>query len=204
VNAMRARQKRNLLATLLLSVGTPMLLMGDELSRTQNGNNNAYAQDNETSWLDWSEGAARDESLFHFVRALVRLRKDYASFRRMSFLDGRMLPDTGLKDVYWLAPEGREMQPGDWTQDLRRTLGMQIGNEGHGERRFLIILNAAPEDVDFLLPEVFPAERFVHVFDTGLSDGLVRAEPSVIEPGGVFKVPARTFALLQHVSEAGS
>jgi isoamylase len=204
VNAMRARQKRNLLATLLLSVGTPMLLMGDELSRTQNGNNNAYAQDNETSWLDWSEGAARDEALFQFVRALVRLRKDYASFRRMSFLDGRMLPDTGLKDVYWLAPEGREMQPDDWTQDLRRTLGMQIGNEGHGERRFLIILNAAPEDVDFRLPEVFPAERFVHVFDTGLPDGLVRAEPSVLEPGGVFKVPARTFALFQHVSEAGS
>ncbi len=145
INAARAQQKRNLLATLLLSIGTPMLLMGDELSRTQGGNNNAYAQDNEISWMDWTAGAERDPALLEFVRTLVRLRRDYASFRRTTYLRGVELPATGLKDVYWLAPEGCEMSPEHWTQDLRRTFGMQIGNEGGGERRFLILLNAAPK-----------------------------------------------------------
>lgn len=203
VLAIRARQKRNLLATLLLSVGTPMLLMGDELSRTQNGNNNAYAQDNETSWLDWEAGAARDPHLFEFVRTLVRLRRDYASFRRTTFLSGRTLPETDLKDVYWLAPEGREMTPEDWSQELRRSFGMQIGNEGHGERRFLLLLNAAPEAVDFTLPEDFPASAFVHVFDTGVADGLVRENPFVLRPGGAFTLEARTLALFQHAAENG-
>ena len=97
----------------MLSVGTPMMLMGDELSRTHNGNNNAYAQDNEISWLDWQEGAARDPALLEFTRTLTRLRKDYASFRCKTYLSGKVLPESGLKDIYWLASDGREMTPDD-------------------------------------------------------------------------------------------
>ncbi|MBX9758239.1 MAG: glycogen debranching protein GlgX, partial [Beijerinckiaceae bacterium] len=203
VNATRALQKRNLLATLLLSVGTPMLLMGDELSRTQGGNNNAYAQDNETSWLDWASGREHDPELFDFVRTLVRMRRDYGSFRRTAFLSGRTLAETGLKDVYWLAPEGREMSEEDWAQNLRRALGMQIGNEGHGERRFLILLNSAPESVTFTLAANFPADAFVQVLDTRIGDGLVRDAPFVLRPGGAFPLQARSLVLFQHAGESG-
>ncbi len=198
VNALRARQKRNLLATLLLSIGTPMLLMGDELSRSQGGNNNAYAQDNPISWMDWEEGAARDPHLLDFVRALARLRHGYGVFRRASFLNGVVSADTGLKDVYWLAPEGREMNEADWAQETRRALGMQIGNDAREERRFLLLVNAAPQEIGFRLPADFPAQRFVHVFDTGLPDGLVRERPHVLKPGGLFALEARTLALFQH------
>lgn len=130
-----ARQKRNLLATLLLSVGTPMLLMGDELSRTQNGNNNAYAQDNETSWLDWEAGITRDRIARVRANACPGCGATMRKFPPHDVPERKALPGTGLKDVYWLAPEGREMSAEDWSQDLRRALGMQIGNEGHGERR---------------------------------------------------------------------
>ncbi len=204
VNATRASQKRNLLATLMLSIGTPMMLMGDELSRTQNGNNNAYAQDNEISWLDWQEGAARDPALLEFTRTLTRLRKDYTSFRRTIYLSGKVLPESGLKDIYWLAPEGREMTPDDWNEDLRRALGMQIGNEGHGERRFLILMNAAPEDVDFILPADFNVQAFVHVFNTRLEEGLVRDDPFILKPGASFNLMARSMAVFEHSAGAKS
>jgi len=198
VKDMRARQKRNLLATLLLSVGTPMLLMGDEISHTQNGNNNAYAQDNETSWLDWEEGLARDPELCDFVRTLVRLRQACGAFKRRSFHSGAILQGIGLKDVYWLAPEGREMTEDDWAQEMRRAIGVQIGNESRTDRRFLILMNAAPEDVTFKLPADFPADAFVPVLDTRIPDGIVRDAAIVLQPGGAFLLEAHTLVLFQH------
>ncbi len=198
VNALRLRQKRNLLATLLLSIGTPMLLMGDELSRTQQGNNNAYAQDNEISWMNWDASAAEDPHLLDFVRALIALRAGYGAFRRRAFLSGAQFPDTGLKDVYWLAPEGREMNEQDWAQDLRRTLGVQIGNDVRDGQRFLILLNADPEDIEFQLAQDFPADRFIQVFDTRIPSGMVRENPFVLKPGGVFPLEAHAFVVLQH------
>jgi isoamylase len=198
VNALRARQKRNLLATLLFSIGTPMLLMGDELSRTQEGNNNAYAQDNPISWTDWEAGEARDPSLLAFVRALTRMRRGYGAFRRAAFLTGAVFPESELKDVYWLAPEGREMRQADWAQEMRRALGMQIGNDARDGRRLLLLVNAAPEDIRFHLAADFPAERFVHVFDTRLPDGVVRGRTHALRPGGVFLLEGRSLALFQH------
>jgi len=179
-----------------------MLLMGDELSRTQNGNNNAYAQDNETSWLDWEEGLARDPGLCDFVRTLVRFRLACGAFRRRSFHSGAVLPGSGLKDVYWLAPEGREMTEDDWAQEMRRALGVQIGNESHADRRFLILMNAAPEDVTFKLPADFPAGAFVPVLDTRIPDGIVRDAAVVLQPGGAFLLDARTLVLFQHSRKA--
>jgi len=198
VNQLRARQKRNLLATLMLSIGTPMLLMGDELSRTQAGNNNAYGQDNPISWLDWNEGEERDPHLLEFVQTLARLRQGYSAFRRKAFLTGATFPDSQLKDVYWLAPEGREMNQSDWGQELRRAFGMQIGNEDQQAQRFLILMNAAPDDVRFQLAQNFPAQRFVHILDTRLPKGIVREKPQILMPGGAFLLEGRSLSLFQH------
>jgi glycogen operon protein len=127
-----------------------MLLMGDELSRTQAGNNNGYAQDNEISWVDWEETGA-DAEFLAFAQNLIALRRRYRAFRRVNYLTGATVPKNGLKDVYWLAPEGREMANQDWAEGLRRCLGMQLGNDAPDEQRFLILLNAAPEPVEFRL-----------------------------------------------------
>jgi isoamylase len=201
VLALRARQKRNLLATVMLSQGVPMLLMGDELSRTQGGNNNAYCQDDAISWFDWAEGAATDPELLPFVQTLMALRRRYDAFRRRDFLTGAAVPGNGLKDVYWLAPEGREMTTHDWTEGLRRTLGMQLGNDAADGQRFLILLNAAPDPVDFKLADPLRG-RWAQVFDTGIPDGLVRGAPAVLEQGGTFRLEPRSLALFQYAGPA--
>lgn len=198
--ALRARQKRNLLATLLMSIGTPMLLMGDELSRTQGGNNNPYCQDNEVSWLDWERGDAIDPALRNFVLTLVAFRRGFTAFRRRMFLSGAVLASSKLKDVYWLAPEGREMTTDDWKDEERRALGVQVGNDAHDTQRLLLLLNAAPEDISFRLPPHFPGDRWLHVFDTALPDGLVRGAPSMLTPKSSFELGARSMSVFQHGS----
>ncbi|MFL5314673.1 MAG: glycogen debranching protein GlgX [Microvirga sp.] len=196
---LRRRQKRNMMASLLLSQGVPMLLMGDELSRTQGGNNNAYAQDNEISWLNWRDQG--DPEFLGFVQALIGLRRRYDAFRRRDFLSGKTVPRNGLKDVYWLAPEGREMTEGDWGDGLRRTLGMQLGNDAPDGQRFLILLNAAPDPVEFhLAPE--PSDGWLAVFDTRLPGGLARGTPAGLNSGGTFPLDARSLVLFQHAPAA--
>jgi isoamylase len=202
VLALRARQKRNFLATLMLSQGVPMMLMGDEISRTQNGNNNAYCQDNEISWMSWEAGPAADPDLLPFVQTLVALRKRYRAFRRKDFLTGATVPRTGLKDVYWLAPEGREMTNEDWADGLRRALGMQLGNDAPDGQRFLILLNAAPEPVEFKLAAQADGQ-WVQVFDTTIADGLVRGAPAVLKAGGTFRLDTRSLVLFQNAEAAG-
>jgi isoamylase len=196
---LRARQKRNLLATLFLSQGVPMLLMGDELSRTQDGNNNAYAQDNEISWLNWTDGAAVDPNLLPFTRGLIALQRRFDAFRRRAFLTGAVVPKNGLKDVYWLAPEGREMAVEDWSDGLRRAIGMQLGNDAADGQRFLLLLNAAPDPIEFHLSKNFPNGSWVQIFDTALSQGLVRDKPQILKPGGSFSLEPRHLVLFQHV-----
>jgi isoamylase len=199
VLGLRARQKRNLIATVLLSQGAPMLLMGDELSRTQRGNNNAYCQDNEVSWLDWQAGPSPDPDFLTFVRNLIALRKRYDAFRRQDFLTGATVKGNGLHDVYWLAPEGREMTTQDWTDGSRRALGMQLGNDAPDRERFLILVNAAPEALEFKLAEA-PGGRWVRIFDTEIPDGLVRGAAAILEPGGTFRLDARSLVLFQNAS----
>jgi isoamylase len=178
----------------------PMILMGDELSRTQGGNNNAYCQDNEINWLKWQD--EEDPAFLPFTQALVALRKRYAAFRRRDFLSGATVPGNGLKDVYWLAPEGREMTTEDWGDELRRALGMQFGNDAPDGQRFLILLNAAPEAVDFQLAEE-PDGRWVQIFDTRLPEGLVRGALAVLEAGGTFALEPRCFVLFQYAGAPG-
>src|SRR6202045_1072685 len=132
VNALRARQKRNLLATLLLSQGVPMMYEGDAIGHTQMGNNNAYCQDNEISWIDWSKGKA-DLQLLWFVQRLIALRKTHPVFHRRNFFQGRSIKGAGVKDILWLRPDGREMTDEEWGKESARSLGVFLAGEGLDE-----------------------------------------------------------------------
>jgi isoamylase len=150
VLALRARQQRNLLTTMFLSQGVPMLLSGDEAGRTQGGNNNAYCQDNEISWFDWS---SIDDELLAFTAALVALRRDHPVFHRRRWFQGR--PLRGTPDLLWLKPEGTEMTEADWNQGHQTCVGMFLDGDGiaspgpRGERvvddSFLVLINASPD-----------------------------------------------------------
>lgn len=177
IRALRLRQMRNLLATLLFSQGTPMLLAGDEFSRTQRGNNNVYCQDNETGWVDW----ALDEegrSLLEFTRRLVSLRRAYPILRRSRFLVGLYNEELGVKDVTWLAPDGSEMTEEQWLDDSARCMGMLMDGRAQptGIRRsgadatLLLVINAHHEALDFRLPEVAQGSGWTCLLDTDKPD----------------------------------
>jgi isoamylase len=161
---LRARQQRNLLATLLLSQGVPMLLGGDEIGRTQRGNNNAYCQDNELSWFDWNLGDAERE-LLAYTRAMVRLRQSHPVFRRIQFFRG-VHTLRGAKDITWLRPDGREMAEADWSAPAAPVVGMMLAGDGipsvddEGEpvmdETFLVLLSASRESVSFVVPKPGP------------------------------------------------
>ena len=162
IRAIRRRQVRNFLATLFLSQGVPMLLAGDEFGRSQGGNNNAYCQDNDISWVDWNL-SAEQEDLLAFTQRLIRLRKDHPVFRRRSFFQGRSIRGDGIKDIVWLTPEGREMTDQEWNTAFARCLGVYLAGlelDEHDERRraltddnFLLLVNAYHEVVPFTLPK---------------------------------------------------
>jgi glycogen operon protein len=159
INALRARQQRNFLATLFLSQGVPMLLGGDEIGRTQYGNNNAWCQDNEISWYRWD---AADEDLLAFTHRLIELRKQHPVFRRERFLTGKELRGSGLPDVWWFRPDGRRMTQRDWQRGDAHTLGVFLnGREIPSQTprgvpvvgdSFLVLFNAYFEPVTFTLP----------------------------------------------------
>jgi len=175
IRALRARQQRNLLATLFLSQGVPMIPAGDEFGRTQQGNNNAYCQDNEISWLDWGLDDARKE-LLDFVRRIVALRRAHPTFRRQHFFEGRAIHGTGLRDIVWYDPSGAEMSDEQWRAHHARCLGMYFDGAAIAEqdRRgrqvrdsdFLVMLNASASALQFRLPLPHPQARWSLVVDT--------------------------------------
>ena len=160
INALRERQMKNLLATLLLAQGTPMLLAGDERAQTQGGNNNTYCQDNETAWIDWQRDPSEGR-LAEFVRELTALRRRYPILTRGRYLNGRYSEEAGVKDLTWLNPSGAEMQEGDWTDAGARSVGLVLeGKAQHSGVRehandatLLILINAWHEGVSFKLPD---------------------------------------------------
>ncbi|MDX6644915.1 MAG: isoamylase [Miltoncostaeaceae bacterium] len=191
VLALRARQQRNMLTTLFLSQGTPMLLHGDELGRTQGGNNNAYCQDNEISWIDWEHA---DEALLEFARAVSRLRAEHPVFRRRRFPRGRMPWGNGPGEIEWLRPDGSLMEDGDWEVGFAKSLavflnGDKISEPGpRGEKivdnSFLLLFNAHYEDLPFVMPPDYFANGWFTLLDTAVNwdaeDGQVlRPEDSV-------------------------
>jgi glycogen operon protein len=168
VNALRARQKRNFLASLILSQGVPMLLAGDELGRTQKGNNNTYCQDNDLSWIDW---ANVDDGLIAFTAELLRVRREHPTFRRRRYFQGKSLRG---QDLQWLNPDGVEMSPESWSDPVARCVGARFhasGFEEQGPRGepitdadFLLLLNAYHESIEFRLPE---STGWLALVDTG-------------------------------------
>jgi glycogen operon protein len=176
---LRNRQRRNLMATLLLSQGVPMLLGGDELGHTQNGNNNAYALDDETTWLDWTldeEG----KGFLEFTRRLIALRKSQPVFQRRAFLHGRRIRGAEIKDLSWLTPAGEEMNDEAWNAGFVRCLGVRLAGDlieemnESGERvtgdTLLLLLNAHHEAVPFSLPQPSGNRRWERLLDTALPD----------------------------------
>ncbi len=202
IEALRARQQRNLLATLLFSQGVPMLVAGDEMCRTQHGNNNAYCQDNETSWVDWSmPGDAR--ALLDFVRRTIALRKAHPLFRRRTFFRGRAARDPSMQDISWLNPDGREMSEGDWEQSHARCLGVLLSGRGLAERDergnpledddLLLLLNAHHDDVPFTLPGADGARWELAL----ATDGDERTAQAALAPGDVHPLRGRSLALFR-------
>jgi glycogen operon protein len=173
VNALRARQQRNLLATLLLSQGTPMLCGGDEIGRTQNGNNNAYCQDNEISWYDW---AHQDEALLAFTRRLIALRREHPALHRQKFFSGRPIRGTEISDIMWFRHDGAPMSDEDWGNPHTQSLAMFLAGNGltetdrQGRRlrddHLLLILSSSPQPIDFQLPQVGGCTEWELLVDT--------------------------------------
>jgi isoamylase len=198
VRALREQQKRNLLATLFFSQGVPMLVAGDELGHTQQGNNNAYCHDSRLSWLDWE---TLDAGLLAFVQKIVRLRNMHALFRRRTFFRGRAVRDPQMKDISWLNPDGSEMSDEDWGKSFARSVGVLISGRGLTERDelarlvedddVLLLLNAHDETIDFTLPGG-EEERWDAVLDT--SSEAVDGKPYATAT--TYPLQARSLALL--------
>ncbi|MBA2294173.1 MAG: glycogen debranching protein GlgX [Actinobacteria bacterium] len=207
VNALRDRQTRNLLVTLLLSQGTPMLLAGDERRNSQGGNNNVYCQDNELGWLDWGKGE-RDEAFFAFTKRVARLRAEHPVFRRSAFLSGETRQGSGAPDVWWFRPDGRRMTQSDWSRGDALALGAFLNGaeiptpttEGEPivDDSFIVLFNAWREPVTFTLPPV----RFGRRWATELST----AEPELPPNGATLAaratvtVVARALRILRRVA----
>ena len=175
---LREKQKRNFLATLFLSQGVPMLCGGDEIGRTQMGNNNAYCQDNEITWYDWNLDP-RKLALLDFTRQLIQVRRDHPVLHRRNFFQGRPIHGPRIKDIMWLRPDGQEMTEKDWNAGWIKCLSMFLDGESTDEfdefgnrvkdDSLMVILNSSPECIPFLLPLTKPGEKWEVIIDTSLS-----------------------------------
>jgi len=182
IDILRRQQQRNFLTMLFLSQGVPMLLGGDEFGRTQQGNNNAYCQDNEISWLNWQRNEKQNR-LSEFTRKLIQLRREHAVFRRPKFLQGRRVRGGEIKDVMWFNPGGNEMSDEEWSSPLVRCLGMLISGDAvdlvneHGEPvrddTFLLLINAHHDPIPFVLPGEEHLE-WEQILDTTNEDGFLK------------------------------
>src|SRR4051794_17962487 len=207
IGALRQRQQRNFLATLLLSQGVPMLLGGDEFSRSQGGNNNAWCQDSEISWFHWEHWTEGQIEQIDFARRVMAVRREHPVFRRERFLEGKDLTGSGLPDVWWFRPDGRKMTQRDWNRGDAHTLGVFLNGEAildhtpHGERivddSFLLLFNAWHEEMKFTLPVRRFGGAWTHEFCT--------ADPSVAPGDGRFAarsdvyVTGRSMSLLRRL-----
>ncbi|HXU41785.1 MAG TPA: glycogen debranching protein GlgX [Burkholderiales bacterium] len=201
ISGLRKRQMKNILATLLLSQGTPMLLAGDEFARTQNGNNNAYCQDNEISWLDWNHDE-RAERLIRFVRRLTGLRHRFPILRQKRFLSGIYNEGLGVKDVTWVGTSGKEMTEAEWKDSNMRCFGMLldgraqqsgIKQRGH-EATLLIVFNSWQDVVKFTLPGTNGGGEWRLLADTNMPD---LPEGSRFAIGHPYEVTGRSLLLLE-------
>ena len=205
VNALRGQQERNFLATLFLSQGVPMLLGGDEIGRTQGGNNNAYCRDNEISWFNWEQA---DQTLLEFTRRLISFRKMHPVFRRRRWFQGRPIHGAAVSDIGWFLPSGQEMDEEHWEEGFAKSLGVFLNGEGiatpgpHGERgvddSFFVLVNAHYEKLIFTLPTREWGQRWATVLDT--SQALPGGAERRYNAGRQVSVEARSLVVLRRVA----
>lgn len=202
INALRAQQQRNMLATLLLSQGVPMLLAGDERNRTQRGNNNAYCQDNETSWLDWKlDPEAR--SLLQFTQQLIDIRKAHPALRRRTFFQGRSIQGEDVADIEWYRPDGTRMSGDEWNNGLVRSIGMLLNGQLMEETSqngqpvtddvLLLLFNAYHEPISFTLPGSPSGPSWEVMLDTAQPSGPVDENTPTL---GTYEVQGRAMVVL--------
>jgi len=204
INALRARQTRNYLATMMLSQGVPMISHGDELGRTQKGNNNAYCQDNAITWIDWNLDDDK-RALLQFARKLVHLRHAQPVLRRRKYFQGRSIRGGDVKDVAWLAPDGQEMNDEAWNADFVRSIAMLLNGSAIAETSergepiigdsLLVLFNAHSDQVPFTLPPLEAGQQWRRVFDTADSSSGDRT----CEPGSQYPLEGRSVALFRVV-----
>ena len=204
VNKLRDRQKRNFLATLFLSQGIPMLLGGDEIGRSQNGNNNGYCQDNEISWFDWESA---DKDLLEFTRRLIQLRKEHPVFHRRRWFQGRPIHGVQVTDIGWFTPDGSEMTQEDWNGGFAKALGIFLNGEGiqspdaRGERvvdeSFYVLFDAHHEPLRFTLPKRDWGDEWVVALDTARSTP--EEEQGRHKAGDEVSVESRSLKVLRSV-----
>ena len=202
ITALRKKQKRNFLTTLLLSQGVPMIVAGDEAGRTQKGNNNAYCQDNEISWINWD---AADQDLIDFTGKLIHFRRKHPSFRRRLWFRGRPIKGADLHDIAWFVPEGKEMPDENWNHDYAKSLGIFLNGDGirtvgpKGEHTvddsFYLMFNAHYEDMNFTLPSRKYGTRWQKVIDT--HDNLFTETGESLKPRQVINVHSRSIVLIK-------
>jgi glycogen operon protein len=209
IRAVRARQQRNLLATLFLSQGVPMLLGGDELGRTQRGNNNAYCHDSELSWYDW---LGADLGLLDFTRQLIALRRRYPVFRRWRwFTDGRAASDDVAHDIDWYRPDGARMSAPDWHRPVAAAIAVFLSSarvvdlDGRpvGDDSFYVCLNAQAADLEFRLPGAAIGGRWATLLDTAAEDAFATDTRPPLEAGGVLRATSRSVVLLRRLEPLG-
>jgi len=197
---LRGQQQRNLLTTMFLSQGVPMLVAGDEFGRTQGGNNNAYCQDNEISWLNWDD---MDDDLLKFTQQLIAFRTAHPAFRRRKWFQGQPIKGKGLEDIAWFLPEGTEMSDDNWNQDFAKSLGIFLNGKGlHyinpiGENitddNFYLIFNASHDSLDYMIPEKIYGKGWTKVLDT--SD--ITIGQAKVNDKEIISVNGRSIVLLQ-------
>ena len=206
IRALRERQKRNFFTTLAVSLGVPMILGGDEMGRTQSGNNNAYCQDNEISWYDWAQ-ADENLSLLGFARRVMAFRQHHRTFRRRHFFQGHEIHGSGAHDLVWFSPAGEEMTDEEWDSGFAKSIGVFLNGDElpdpgpHGERlsddTFLILFNAAEHDVVFTLPDPAWGEAWELLIDT--VDPFPPDPPVVCKAGEERTLTDRSIVILKRV-----
>ncbi|GAA1649205.1 glycogen operon protein GlgX homolog [Mycolicibacterium murale] len=209
INALRAQQQRNFLTTLLLSQGVPMICHGDELGRTQGGNNNGYCQDNEITWVNWAEA---DTELLEFAQKISALRAEHPIFRRRRFFNGRPVRQrgsAGVPDISWFRPDGSEMSDEDWDSGFGKSVAVYLNGHGipdldpRGQRvtddSFVVCFNAHHEPIEFTVPPSEFGNSWQPVIDTAAAVDDETAEPVAAE--ATLKVGARAIVVLQSVSD---
>jgi isoamylase len=200
---LRQKQKRNFLTTLFLSQGVPMIVAGDEIGRTQKGNNNAYCQDNEISWIDWKK---TDTDLLEFTRQLIKLRRDHPTFCRRRWFQGQPIKGAGVEDIAWFLPDGNEMSEHHWNTSYAKSLGVFLFGNGlhavgpHGEQitddSFYIMFNAHSDPLDYKLPPVKYGCCWTKILDTGANH--IGESGEKFKAVDVITIEGRSVVVLHH------